>query len=296
MEKLVVNVNMDSSNLKSNIEDSVNALMQQGLTGADVGVIFGTGLAEGFKDTLSDVKEISFAKISHVPSLKQEGHPGIFSWGKLNNTCIVSLHGRLHCYEGYSAAEVAHPVRMLQKLGVKILIITNIAGGLNPGFREGDLMTITDHINLMGISPLVGSNDASLGPQFPDMSRPYTKAFAEKIESIGFQEGISMREGVYAGVLGPQLETRAEYRFLRSIGADAVGMSTIPEVIAAVHAGMDILGLSLITDLCVPETLKPVDIPKILRIAKEAEPRLIKLISKFLEHITSESAPQTADD
>lgn len=292
---LVVNENMDPAKLKQNIEDSVNALKRQGLVSADVGVIFGTDLAPNFKNVLSDVKEISFSEIPHLPSLKQQGHPGVFSWGKLNNARIVSFHGRLHCYEGYSAAEVAYPVRILKRLGVKTLIVTNIAGGLNPGFREGDLMTITDHINFMGVSPLVGLNDESLGPQFPDMSRPYTKLYAEKIESIGFQEGISMREGVYAGVIGPQLETRAEYKFLRYIGADAVGMSTVSEVIAGVHAGMDILGLSLITDLCIPEALKPVDIPKSLRIAKEAEPRLIKLISRFMDYVISESAAKTLD-
>lgn len=188
------------------------------------------------------------------------------------------------CYEGYSAAEVAYATRLLARLGAKRVIITNIAGGLNPAFNAGDLMLITDHINLMGVNPLVGPNDDTIGPRFQDMSEPYSRSLLTAARAVAEQEQILLREGVYVGVLGPHLETRAEYRYLRMIGADAVGMSTLPEVIAAVHAGLQVLGISLISDRCVPETLQPVDIQKLLQIAREAEPVVSRLVSGVLRH------------
>ena len=198
---------------------------------------------------------------------------------------MAIFHGRVHCYEGYSAGDVAYGVRLLQRLGGTTLLVTNIAGGLNPDFQRGELMLIGDQINLMGMSPLIGPNDDALGPRFPDMSEPCDPALRELARAAAAEAEVTLREGVYVGLLGPSLETRAEYRFLRMIGADAVGMSTIPEVLAAVHAGLRVLGVSLISDLCIPETLEPVDLQELLRVARAAEPDLTRLLGGLLRRL-----------
>ncbi len=224
--------------------------------------------------------EIDYKSIPHFPVSTVESHAGKLVLGTLAGKPVAALQGRFHLYEGYSAEEVSFPVRVLARLGAKVLIVTNAAGGLNLGYRKGDLVLIEDHINFMGSGPLTGANDERVGPRFPDMSRPYSARLAGLADQAARELKISLRRGVYIGVLGPNLETRAEYRMMRSWGADLVGMSTIPEVIAGVHMGVDVLALSVVTDVCDPDHLEPVEIKEIIRIANEAGPRLDALIEK----------------
>jgi purine-nucleoside phosphorylase len=210
-------------------------------------------------------------------------HKGELVVGKLGEETVAALEGRYHYYEGYSLDEITFPVRVLRALGAELAIFSNAAGGLNPNFQKGDIMIIADHMNLMGVNPLIGPNDDALGPRFPDMCEPYSLDVISRIEKIALESGIRAPRGVYAALTGPCLETRAEYRFLRTIGADAVGMSTVPEVIVAVHAGLKVAGLSCITDLCLPDALKPVNIQEILQVAAEAEPRMTLLVQRLVE-------------
>jgi purine-nucleoside phosphorylase len=241
------------------------------------GVILGTGLgalAQGVVPTA----EIPFAEIPGFPQATAAGHAGKLIVGTLSGKPVLVMEGRLHFYEGHPIDRIVFPVRVLKALGVEILVVSNACGGMNPNFRKGDLMLIDDHINLMGINPLIGPNDDRLGPRFPDMCRSYDPALLDLAERIARREGIRAHRGVYAAVTGPNLETRAEYRFLRGIGADAVGMSTVPEVIVGVHAGLRILGVSCVTDLCFPDALHPVNIQEIIAVAAEAEPKLSRLV------------------
>jgi purine-nucleoside phosphorylase len=203
----------------------------------------------------------------------------------LGGVTVVAMQGRVHMYEGYSLREVTFPVRVMRALGAEILILSNAAGGLNPFFGLGDLMLVDDHINLMGENPLRGPNDERLGPRFPDMSEAYDRALLDLAGRVALEERIVTRRGVLAGLCGPALETRAEYRFLRFAGADAVTMSSVPEAIVGVHGGMRVLGISVITDLCLPDALEPVDIAKVIRVANEAEPRLSRLVEAVLSKI-----------
>jgi purine-nucleoside phosphorylase len=200
----------------------------------------------------------------------------------------VAMQGRFHSYEGYTMKQIVFPVRVMADgpgLGVGTLLISNAAGGMNPGFRKGDLMIIEDHINLLGGNPLIGPNDTELGPRFPDMSEPWDRGLIALAREVAAKRSISIKSGVFVAVSGPNLETRAEYRFLRTIGADAVGMSTVPENIAAVHMGLRVLGISIITDECVPETLQPVDVREIIRVAGEAEPKLTSVFSDVVARL-----------
>jgi purine-nucleoside phosphorylase len=196
---------------------------------------------------------------------------------------VIAMQGRFHRYEGYSLQQVTFPVRVLKALGARTLVVSNACGGMNPDWSAGDLMLISDHINLLGDNPLVGSNDEKLGPRFPDMSEPYTPSLRDLARRVAKANGVHLREGVYVAVAGPNLETRAEYRMLRALGADVVGMSTVPEVIVAVHAGMQVLGLSIITDMCIPETLEPASLDKIIAVANGAEPKLTAVVRGVLE-------------
>jgi purine-nucleoside phosphorylase len=197
------------------------------------------------------------------------------------------MQGRFHRYEGYSLQQVTFPVRVLHALGAKTLVVSNACGGMNPLWRAGDLMLISDHINLLGDNPLVGPNDDRLGPRFPDMSEAYDVRLRSLARDVALERGIELREGVYVGVSGPNLETRAEYRFLRAIGADVVGMSTVPEVIVAKHAGMRVLGVSIITDMCLPDNLEPATVEKIIAVANGSEPRLTQLVTGVLERLSA---------
>jgi purine-nucleoside phosphorylase len=249
-----------------------------------IGIILGTGLG-ALADEIQKESVIDYGDIPHFPISTVESHHGKLIFGSLGRKNVVAMQGRFHFYEGYSMEQVTLPVRVMKFLGAKVLMVSNAAGGLNPGFRKGTIMIIVDHINLLGQNPLIGRNDDSIGPRFPDMSEPYSNELIRIAEQVAIDNGIKVERGVFAAMTGPSLETRAEYRFLRQIGADAVGMSTVPEVIVAVHMGMKVCGLSVITDECFPDSLVPADVNDIIRVAKETEPRLTKLMKGIVERI-----------
>jgi purine-nucleoside phosphorylase len=243
-----------------------------------VGLILGTGLG-GLAEAMTVEMSIGYADIPQFPLSTVESHAGRLVCGTLAGQTVVAMQGRFHRYEGYSLQQVTFPVRVLRALGAEVLIVSNACGSMRPGWAAGDLMVISDHINLLGDSPLIGANDAALGPRFPDMSAPYDAGLRGHAHAVAAERGLTLRDGVYVAVTGPNLETRAEYRWLRGMGADVVGMSTVPEVIVAVHGGMRVLGLSVITDLCIPETLEPATVEKILAVAATAEPMLTSLVT-----------------
>ena len=265
------------------MEEALAYVMSQFKSEAEIGIILGTGLG-GLTSEIEVETEILYSDIPQFPVSTVESHSGRLIYGTLEGKKVLAFQGRFHLYEGYSAQEVAIPVRLAAGLGVQKLIISNAAGGLNINFRKGDLMLITDHINLQGFNPLVGPNVDDWGPRFPDMSQPYSHSLKEKARHIALEEGIDLRQGVYVSVLGPNLETKAEYRFLKLIGADAVGMSTVPEVIAAVHMGLEVAAFSVITDECFPDALEPVSIPEILAAAAKAEPKLTQITKGLVGH------------
>jgi purine-nucleoside phosphorylase len=250
----------------------------------DVGIILGTGLGALAKE-ITTTATIDYPSIPGFPKSTVESHAGRLLCGTLGGKTVVAMQGRFHRYEGYSLQQVTFPVRVLKALGAKSLIVSNACGGMNPDWAAGDLMLITDHINLLGDNPLIGTNDDRLGPRFPDMSGPYDRALAELGRSVARDKGIILREGVYVAVAGPNLETRAEYRMLRAMGADVVGMSTVPEVIVAVHSGLRVLGLSIITDMCIPEELEPASLERIIATANQAEPNLTAVVRGVLERM-----------
>ena len=250
----------------------------------EVLVILGTGL--GNLASQMDVEtEIPYEDIPHFPVSTVETHSGRLLFGKLGGKNAVLMQGRFHYYENYSMQQIAFPVRVAKELGAHTLLVSNAAGGMNPLYRRGDIMLISDHINMLGDNPLIGPNDEELGVRFPDMSEPYSNDLIELAEQVALDKGIKMHQGVYVAVTGPNLETRAEYRFLRFIGADVVGMSTVPEVIAATHMGMKVLGVSAITDECFPDSLQPVNMAEIVEAASIAEPKLTQVISGVLERL-----------
>ena len=249
-----------------------------------IGIILGTGLGALTKDMI-DKAEIEYDSIPHLPHSAGTFHSGKLVCGKLSGKNTVAMEGRFHYYEGFTLEQITLPVHVMKQLGVEILIVSNACGGMNPMHDRGDIMIIEDHVNLMGINPLIGPNDDRLGPRFPDMCRPYDERLIKLALDVALEEGIKAQKGVYVAVTGPNLETRAEYRFLRGIGADAVGMSTVPEVIVAVHAGLRVLGLSIITDMCLPDALEPASIEDIIAVANEAEPKLTQIVKKVVEKI-----------
>ncbi len=250
----------------------------------EIGIILGTGLGGLVKEI--DVKStLSYQEIPNFPVSTVETHAGKLISGVLGRKTIIAMQGRFHYYEGYSMQQITFPVRIMKKLGIHTLLISNASGGINPQFRRGDLMVIEDHINLLGDNPLIGPNLDEFGPRFPDMSEPYSKKLIGLVDKIAKENKIKIQHGVFAAVSGPNLETRAEYRYLRFIGADAVGMSTVPETIVAVHSGLQVLGISVITDECFPETLKPVDIAEIIKTANQAEPKLTMLMRLVVESL-----------
>lgn len=243
----------------------------------EVGVILGTGLS-GLAEHVENAIRVSYADIPGFPLSTVETHGGRLLVGKLEGRPAAVMMGRMHTYEGYTAATAGFPVRVLRAIGARRLIVTNVSGGLNPLWPPGDLVSIEDHINLLGDNPLAGPNVDTQGPRFPDMSGAYSPELRRIARERALRLGIALHEGVYVAVGGPNLETRAEYRMLRAIGADVVGMSTVPEVLVARHVGMEVLGLSIITDACLPDALEPADIDSIVRVAGEAEPRLSRLV------------------
>ena len=270
--------------LKAKITQSVEFINQKSKIKPKIAIILGTGLGRLAED-IEEKEVIPYSEIPNFPISTVQSHSGNLVLGKLGNKEVVAMQGRFHYYEGYSLKEVTFPVRVMKKLGADIIIISNAAGGMNRFFKRGDLMLITDHINLFGDNPLIGPNDEELGPRFPDMSEAYSKKFIELAKKIALKEKIRLQEGVYAGLSGPTLETPAEYRFLINIGADAVGMSTVPEVIVANHIGMKVLGISCITDLAIDGVIVKTNVEEILKAASDAEPIMTKLIEKVIKKI-----------
>ncbi|MBN2733158.1 MAG: purine-nucleoside phosphorylase [Balneolaceae bacterium] len=247
-------------------------------------IILGTGLGQ-LADEIDVLDSISYADIPHFPVSTVESHAGRLLFGELGGKNVVAMQGRFHYYEGYSMQQIAFPIRVLKALGTGTLLVSNACGGLNTNFRRGDIMLINDHINMLGDNPLIGPNDDDLGPRFPDMSQPYTESLLDLAETVALEKGIKMHEGVYLALSGPTLETKAEYRYLGLIGADVVGMSTVPEVITAVHMGMDVMGISVITDECFPDALEAVDIEDVLEAAEMAQPKMTQVIIGVLERL-----------
>ena len=250
----------------------------------DVALILGTGLG-GLAEEIENPVEIGYEDIPGFPLSTVETHAGRLLLGSLGGEQVVAMQGRFHCYEGYSMQQITFPVRVMRGLGARSLVVSNACGGMNPLWSAGDLVLLADHINLLGDNPLTGSNDESLGPRFPDMSAPYDSELRELARDVARDMKLTLREGVYVAVPGPNLETPAEYRFLRTIGADVVGMSTVPEVIVAVHGGMKTLGISIITDECFPDALVPADIDRIIATARRAEPYLTRLVAGVLQRM-----------
>ena len=274
------------SDLKSKIEETFRFIKDElkEIPKVDIAIILGTGLGN-LAGKINERRNIEYWKVPHFPVSTVKGHKGELVFGRIGDKNVVAMEGRFHYYEGYALADVTYPVRVVKALGAKILIVSNAAGGMNPGYKAGDLMAISDHINFTGVNPLIGPNDESLGPRFPDFCDLYDPKLIELAEEIAKEEKIRLHKGVYIGVTGPNLETRAEYKFFQIIGADAVGMSTVPEVIVARHAGVRGFGASVITDVCLPESLKPCNIDEIIKTANEAEPKLTKLIYALIERI-----------
>ena len=268
----------------SAIAAAVQAIRAQSALVPEVAIILGTGLG-GLAQAMDVETSIAYDRIPGFPLSTVESHSGRLLLGTLGTRRVVAMQGRFHRYEGYSLQEVTFPVRVLRALGAGTLVVSNACGGMHPLWAPGDLMLIADHINLLGDNPLIGPNDASLGARFPDMSAPYDAALRELARTVAREQGMTLREGVYVAVQGPNLETRAEYRMLRAMGADAVGMSTVPEVIVAVHAGMRVLGCSIITDQCLPDALHEASLDQILAIAATAEPHLTALVQGVLERM-----------
>jgi purine-nucleoside phosphorylase len=263
--------------LAGQVAQAVDTIRRQWTGQPRAGIILGTGLG-GLAEEIQAEATLAYEAIPHFPRSTAISHAGQLVCGTLMGVPVVAMEGRFHAYEGYSYKQITFPVRVMKALGAKLLVVSNACGGMNPQFGHGDIMVIEDHINLMSGNPLIGPNDDALGPRFPDMSAPYDRALIDKALAIARREDFVAHKGVYVAVTGPNLETRAEYRFLRTIGADVVGMSTVPEVLVAVHSGMRVLGLSIITDLCLPDALKPADIHSILATAARAEPNLRKIV------------------
>ena len=267
--------------LHDKIEDAVAEIRKQWDKTPHAGIILGTGLGSLVKEIGIEVA-IDYGDIPHFPQSTAVSHAGRLVCGTLAGLPIVAMEGRMHMYEGYPLKMITLPVRVMKALGAELLVVSNACGGMNPNYRCGDIMVIEDHINLMGDNPLIGINDDRLGPRFPDMCEPYQQALVDRALSIARAEDIVAHKGVFVAVAGPNLETRAEYRFLRTIGADVVGMSTVPEVVVAVHCGLRIVGFSIITDMCLPDALKPANVEEIIAVANEAEPRLTTLVKGVL--------------
>ena len=250
----------------------------------EVGIILGTGLGGLVKD-ISVEHEIDYSELPHFPLSTVESHQGKLIFGKIGGKNVVAMQGRFHFYEGYTMQQITYPVRVMKFLGVKTLLVSNACGGMNPIYQRGDIMLMVDHVNLLGDNPLIGKNEESFGPRFPDMSEPYNLELIKLAEQVALENKVKVQKGVYVAVPGPNLETKAEYRFLRAIGADVVGMSTIPENIVANHMGMKVLGLSIITDECFPDALKPAKVEEIIATAMAAEPKMTLIMKEVIKKL-----------
>lgn len=270
--------------LYDQIQEARNAIRARWQGEPRVGIILGTGLG-GFAEDIAADATIPYGEVPHFPVSTVQTHAGRLVCGKLGGKPVVAMEGRFHFYEGYTLQQVTFPVRVMKALGCEVLIVSNAAGGMNPQYAKGDIMLIEDHINLMGDNPLIGPNDERLGIRFPDMCHPYDPKLLALARHCALEEKIACQKGVFVAVPGPNLETRAEYRWLRSMGADAVGMSTVPEVIVGVHASLRILGLSVITDICLPDALAPVSLEEIVAVANVAEKKLRVLVKRVVAEL-----------
>ena len=274
-----------ASELRKRIEEAAAFVRGRTAVRPEVGIILGTGLGD-FADALQVETVVPYREIPHFPRSTVESHAGELHLGRLAERPVAVMKGRVHYYEGYSMQQVSFPMRVLKALGCDTVIITNSVGGMNPTMPAGTLVVTRDHINLMGDNPLIGENDDTLGPRFPDMSEPYSQALIELAERCAESQHVPLQRAVFVGVAGPNLETAAEYRFLRWIGADVVGMSLIPETIVAVHGGQRVLSFNIVTDTCNPENLKPVSIPEILKVAGSMAPVLIRLVTDVVRRLS----------
>ncbi|HVP56452.1 MAG TPA: purine-nucleoside phosphorylase [bacterium] len=272
------------SDLKERINEATRFVRSKTTLKPDYAIILGTGIG-GLAGEIKGATRIPFDKIPNFPVSTVLGHSGQMVVGTLSGKRVVAMDGRVHYYEGYSMQEVTFPTRVMKFLGARTLIVSNAVGGMNPFYQRGDIVIIADHINLMGNNPLIGPNDDSIGTRFPDMSEPYTRSLMDLTEQVAIDLKIKIHKGVFVGVAGPNLETAAEYRFLRGIGADSVGMSTVPEVLVARHMNMNVLGLSVVTDMCLPDALEPGDHRVILKAAQSAEPKLTKIVKEVLRRL-----------
>lgn len=270
--------------MKQRLSKTVSYLEEKGFLNPEIGIILGTGLGK-LIEQIDIEKEISYNHIPHFPTATVEFHQGKFIFGNLAGKKVVVMQGRFHFYEGYSLQDITYPVRIMKELGIKKLLVSNASGAINKNYKKGDLMLIEDHINLQGGSPLAFKGVSQFGERFVDMLAPYDKDMNSIFKEIAKHNDITLHEGVYASVVGPQLETRAEYRYLGIIGADAVGMSTVPEVIVANHLKLPVSAISVLTDECDPDNLQPVNIEEIIAIANKAEPKLVKLFSSLINSL-----------
>jgi purine-nucleoside phosphorylase len=258
------------------LNETKEFLLKKGVIHPEIGIVLGTGLHQLASEINVEV-EVSYSEIPHFQHSTVESHTGKLYYGILAGKQVLAMQGRFHFYEGYNFKQVTYPVRMMNSLGIKTILLSNAAGSLNPAWKKGELMLLNDHINLLPGNPLIGKNDDAIGPRFPDLSEAYSMELNSRLLLLAKKNEIILHEGIYAAVPGPMLETRAEYRYLRKIGADAVGMSTVPEVISAKHMGMNCIAISVLTDECDPDDLKPVEISEIIAVAKSADEKLTKL-------------------
>ena len=266
------------------IQEAVSFLRERSDFVPEVGLILGTGLGH-LAESIDPVFKVPYDEIPHFAASTVQSHHGQFVFGVLGGRNVVAMQGRVHYYEGYTMKEITLPVRVMRALGADTLIMSNAVGGMDPHLETGDMTVITDHINLMGDNPLIGPNDDRLGVRFPDMSEPYDKDLVRLAEQTALELGLSLKRAVYCAVAGPNLETAAEYRFLRAVGADTVGMSIVPECLAALHGGMRVVGFSAVTDACFPDALKPADVDEIIRVAQTVEPKLCRLVTELLQRM-----------
>jgi purine-nucleoside phosphorylase len=272
------------SELLKKIDKTLAVIRAKSNKDYSVGIVLGTGLG-GLVNDVEIEFEINYSDLPNFVQSTVESHKGKLILGSLNGKDVVIMQGRFHYYEGYTMQEITYPIRLMKKLGVDTLFISNACGGLNPLYRRGDLMIMNDHINLLGDNPLIGKNEDEFGPRFPDMSEPYNNSLIALAEKIALENQIKVHQGSYAAVSGPNLETKAEYRFLRTIGADVVGMSTVPECIVANQMSMKVFGMSIITDECFPDSLKAVVLDEILEAARIAEPNMTKIIKEVIGRV-----------
>lgn len=279
-----MNREKEATHTLESIERAAQVVRKRYAARPEAAIILGTGLG-GLAGKIERAVSIGYEEIPGFPLSTVESHTGRLICGTLSGREVVAMQGRFHMYEGYSLEQVTFPVRVLKALGAGTLLVSNACGGMNPLWNVGELMLIADHINFLGDNPLIGPNDERLGPRFPDMSAPYSERLRSIAREFARHRGLTLREGVYVAVPGPNLETRAEYRMLRATGADVVGMSTVPEVIVAVHGGMEVLGVSIITDRCLPDALEPASVEQIIAAASRAEPDLTNLIAGVVEQL-----------